>query len=195
MSAYRFWMANRCLAVAAVLFTAFTALNLSTDKALASTVIVEGNYDAPTIQGICKALGGSFGANVSAYGCKTSKGSIECNWDGQCVGHCATCGPAIAHQGGGAIQGVLSGTTLKPGGTTTQPVGGAGSGNNPTNPPKGNAPPPTTPIKGNNPPVAAPITLKPIKAPPTAPSHPAPVILLQHDDNGHAGDSEHGGKH
>jgi len=95
--------------------------------ALAGRVAVSGTHSESEIKSACgKAQGGvSFTDDNGTYGCQSDGGSIKCT-NGKCVGECSNCGAAIVH-GKNPVIGVLSGTTLKAGAssttkTATQPV-------------------------------------------------------------------------
>jgi hypothetical protein len=131
--------ASRGFALALVTLAGIAALSFFADTALAGRVVLSGTYGADQIKTAC---GSDFVRNGAAYGCsKTAKDgsttTVECNWDGQCVGSCKSCGPAIAH-GKNQVFGVLSGGALKANSGTlktntggAQPVHGPGSNHSP----------------------------------------------------------------
>src|ERR1019366_4556685 len=116
MSAPIFRTGFRSCTLVSVLF-AVTMLNVLTDTALADRVVLTGTYSASDIKASCNSNGGTFATDGAAYGCSTKKGSVTCNWDGQCIGNCKSCGPAVT-RGNRTIFGVLSGATLKVGANT-----------------------------------------------------------------------------
>ncbi|HWJ20630.1 MAG TPA: hypothetical protein VNR65_18075 [Geobacterales bacterium] len=118
--------------VPAVALAAIITVSFFAGAALADSVVLGGTHPPQDIKGACGNANGSFTVNDEGYNCVSSKGSINCNWDGKCIGECDSCGPhgTVVKQGKNTIFGILRGTTLKVG-TTVRPVHGPGSSHNP----------------------------------------------------------------
>lgn len=114
-------------------FTIVTALFFIADTARsgarAEPIKLKGNYSQSYIEARC--LGTSDGKITTdgngGYGCKTSKGEVNCDKNGHCTGNCGNCGGKSASSGKGGVGGILTGGSppktqpLRPQQTTTSP--------------------------------------------------------------------------
>ena len=57
----------------------------------------------------CIDAGGTYtqGTGTGGYGCKTAKGEVSCDKDGNCTGTCGNCQQRVVVSGGGRLQGGL----------------------------------------------------------------------------------------
>jgi hypothetical protein len=88
-------MSRKVLTAKLVVFImALASLGLLIDAALARVIVLKGTHTRGQVEIACtKADGASTpGKGHGGFGCKTSKGEVECNAAGECIGTCQHCG-------------------------------------------------------------------------------------------------------
>ena len=62
--------------------------------ASARVIVLKGTYTQAQVDIACTRAGGgsTAGRGHGGFGCKTSKGEVECNAAGECIGKCQHCG-------------------------------------------------------------------------------------------------------
>jgi hypothetical protein len=84
-----------------------------------------GTHGRSEILSACQASGGDFYNNdggYGAYGCHTSKGSVNCDDNGNCVGHCDNCSDALIKLKAGPVRVKNPPTTVGPPTREPRPV-------------------------------------------------------------------------
>jgi len=84
---------------------ALTRLVFLADAASARVIVLKGTYTQGQVDIACTRAGGgsTAGRGHGGFGCKTSKGEVECNAAGECIGKCQHCGIGEI----GSIRGIL----------------------------------------------------------------------------------------
>src|SRR6266487_5182442 len=85
---------------------ALTSLVLLVDAASARVIVLKGTYTQAQVDIACTRAGGgsTAGRGHGGFGCKTSKGEVECNAAGECIGTCHRC----ATRETGSLRGILA---------------------------------------------------------------------------------------
>ena len=73
---------------------ALTSLVFLVDAASARVIVLKGTHTQAQVDMACTRAGGgsTAGRGHGGFGCKTSKGEVECNAAGECIGKCQHCG-------------------------------------------------------------------------------------------------------
>src|SRR5437899_1158832 len=89
-----------------IFMMAFTGLVFLVDAASTRVIVLKGIYTRAQVDIACtRASGGSTaGKGHGGFGCKTSKGEVECNAAGECIGTCHRCGTRET----GSLRGILA---------------------------------------------------------------------------------------
>jgi hypothetical protein len=71
-----------------------TSLGFLVEAASARIIVLKGTYTKERIHIACITAGGepNAGRGPGGFGCKTSRGQVECNAAGECIGKCQRCG-------------------------------------------------------------------------------------------------------
>src|SRR6266540_2726244 len=85
---------------------ALASLGFPVDAASARVVVLKGTHTRGQVEIACTKADGvlTAGRDRGGFGCKTSKGEVECNAAGECIGTCHRCGTRET----GSLRGILA---------------------------------------------------------------------------------------
>ena len=77
-----------------VFIIALAGLGFLADTASARVILLKGTHTQGQVEIACTKADGvsTTGRGHGGFGCKTSKGEVECNAAGECIGTCHRCG-------------------------------------------------------------------------------------------------------
>jgi hypothetical protein len=88
-----------------IFMMALTSLGFLLGVASARVIALKGTHTRGQVEIACTKVGGvsTVGRGHGGFGCKTSKGEVECNAAGECIGRCQHCGSGEIN----SIRGIL----------------------------------------------------------------------------------------